>query len=79
MKWRFTMKLLTAVIGTCALVSSVAFAQTPPQPSAGTSAPPDAARSAQNAQQRSLHDWRSPRTPDSCVGPASFCTPYFGN
>lgn len=71
------MKLIHAVCLACALVPMAGYAQSQPADTSSAQVPTDQAK--QNAAQRSLRDIKAARTKDTCVGPVSYCTIFFGS
>jgi hypothetical protein len=73
------MKALKSVIAACLLSAAVAHAQTPSPADNGAQqvAQANTAQAAQYKSQRPVA--KAPKAADECVGPASYCTIYFGS
>lgn len=73
------MKLIHAVCLTCALVPIAVYAQSQPQPSNPASVQSQADQAQQSATYRSMREIKAAQAKDSCVGPISYCTIFFGS
>jgi hypothetical protein len=71
------MKLIHAVCLTCALVPMAAYAQPQPADAGPVHALADQAQ--ESATHRSLHAIEAASAKDTCVGPVSYCTIFFGS
>ncbi|BEU24672.1 hypothetical protein [Paraburkholderia sp. PGU16] len=72
------MKPLKPLLLACSLISTLAFAQAPAQTAGQASSPSQVDQPDQSQKQHFPRDMSSKR-PDTCVGPVSFCTLFFGS
>jgi hypothetical protein len=73
------MKLIHTVCVACALVPMAAYAQSQPQPANPGSVQSQADQAQQSATYRFLREIKAAQAKDSCVGPVSYCTIFFGS
>ncbi|MBN3761554.1 hypothetical protein [Burkholderia sp. Ac-20365] len=73
------MKLIHAVCLTCALVPMAAYAQSQPQPADASAVHAQSDQAQQSATHRFLRDIKAASANDTCVGPVSYCTIFFGS
>jgi hypothetical protein len=73
------MKCLKMVLLVFSVASATAYAQSPAQPPEQI-APPAQTEQPQHAQKpRFWHEIAPAKKTDTCVGPVSYCTPFFGS
>jgi hypothetical protein len=73
------MKLITAVCLACALTPMATYAQSQPQPADSRSVQSQTDQTQPGSRHDFLRDIKPMLTSDSCVGPVSYCTIFFGS
>ncbi|SOE83669.1 hypothetical protein SAMN05446935_4087 [Burkholderia sp. YR290] len=73
------MKPLKPLLLACSLISTLAFAQAPAQTAGQASSPSQVDQPDQSQKQHVLRDIKPSKRTDTCVGPVSYCTLFFGS
>jgi hypothetical protein len=73
------MKLMRGMIVASSLAWSLASAQTQSHSVSGPASQTQTDQITQNERREVRDDLKSNRKADTCVGPVSFCRPYFGS
>ncbi|MGF6771866.1 hypothetical protein P3T18_004353 [Paraburkholderia sp. GAS199] len=69
---------LLACLLVSTLVSTLGYAQTSSQPAGQTASPSSSGQIDQAGKHHRFRTTNTDQDPDTCVGPVSFCTPFFG-
>jgi len=73
------MKLVKIAVVAVSFVGTLACAQTPSESGGGPASQTPAMQNMQSEKHESRREFKGAEDPNACVGPVSFCRPYFGS